>query len=631
MSYTSWDNFLQEYEAMSGTEKKMALERLDESQREYFQEIWATRQATANATPESRIASQELEQEQPEAMQLGLQPIAYGRAGRGLILSFAAICGIVRFFPYGPAIRLLIEVVMISYLAKRHKITFSFMELAKIFILVLGANFCFLFIVLGLNMSGAGADLFFREALNLALVLLLGFSADKHYLKRATKLLSSQAKDFAATSPVAQNVSMGSGASGMSQTLRKLFARKIPWRVPFLAIAQKLQGVDKDKLPRLFTRAAVVSLIITVLLTFVLWPDNVIFVLGGEGFLQPDDGYEFVDANDPWAWRARWAPGRPSSLRENVLAGSEPGTWILAPGYEVPLVGTNSPVWIPHRREPEYPHVAAGLQTGTWIPDPGYVLAASATITNPKVIWQQGVKLPHMKSAKKENHWAFDPGYSFASDSTRDRPKAAWSPGERHYAYPRVTAAPSEGRWTLDPGYRWLAPGDLRSFSPSQTIEAWRSASAVDASTRNSACDTYKDLIRVLKYTRDRYRKIDIDEVHPQLVQHLTSVHKKLDMGANLINSCFVVYSASQNADLLTYGYCLFLSEDPKCVQNSKKIRDIADTVGDLGEVPCDQALDAFERYVNALGAEQRRLQNFFQTQYRLNVPTAPRIIESCQ
>ncbi|HEV7507573.1 MAG TPA: hypothetical protein VGS07_22000 [Thermoanaerobaculia bacterium] len=236
-----------------------------------------------------------------------------------------------------------------------------------------------------------------------------------------------------------------------------------------------------------------------------------------------------------------------------------------------------------------------------------------------------------MESAKQENYWTLDPGYAFALlESTAEHPKASWSPGKRHYSYPHIYAAPTEGVWFTDPGYQWLSPGtwDLRTFSPAQTWQAWQLAADIDASTHGIDCTSDGAVLSVIEAARDRFGALDTKDVHPLLAQHFANVQSALDRGATTINTCFVVNHAKDGADLGAAALCLFSSKTwQECMDDSATARKVIGVVGELGSVPCDQALKDFGQKLDELGSERQRLQDDFRARYDLQLTRPIRLV----
>jgi hypothetical protein len=379
-------------------------------------------------------------------------------------------------------------------------------------------------------------------------------------------------------------------------------------------------------------RTAAGALLLVALVIWAKLPDHA-SIASTEPFLRPDEGYAFVDPYDSWNWDVQWVPRTPSTTRAHLIAAPEPDTWIPAPGYSWPSTETASPepAWVPLKREPEFPHVAAGYAPDTWIPDPGYVLTGSAL--SPNVGWRSGIQLQHMTSAEREGYWILEAGYSFAADSTVEQPKASWSPGARHPDYPHIFADTQERRWHVDPDYAWSSSeaGDLRTFSPGRTWQAWSVASDIDAATQGIDCSSEGAVLSVIESARDRYHALDTSDVHPSLARHFASTKEALSNGATTINTCLVVDNAGDTADIIAGGLCLFSDKSwDECMNDSKSARELIDLGGKLGSIPCGQALQGVGTRLDELASERQQLQQFLRAQYNLQLNSPVRLV-SCR
>jgi len=313
----------------------------------------------------------------------------------------------------------------------------------------------------------------------------------------------------------------------------------------------------------------------------------------GDHVLLPDDGYTFLDAKDPFNWQVRWTPGLPSRMKASMLAGAEPGSWQLAPGYELPVSGTNlDPVWAPGKRERAWPHVRAGESPGTWIADPGYVV--SGTAIAPAAQWIEGVSLPHMTSADREGWWNIDDGYSIKGDSTA--PVAVWTPGKPHSENAHIYAARDEGRWLIDSGYERVSSnaGDWRTYSPARTAEVLRHAASIDAVTVGINCESASAILTAFDTASSRYGNLDLDDVHPNAVTHLTSVRDNYSRGATIARTCFFVENAGTGATVGAALACVFANDWGKCMDEAQQYIDVAEAAEKLGGMGCDAAWDGF-------------------------------------
>jgi hypothetical protein len=385
--------------------------------------------------------------------------------------------------------------------------------------------------------------------------------------------------------------------------------------------------------PRGALLAAAGTLLIVALVVWAKLPGHASIAFTDHIFLRPDEGYAFVDPNDAWNWDVQWVPRTPSTTQAHLIAGSEPDTWIPAPGYAWPQTESASqePAWVPLKREPGFPHVAAGLEPDTWIPDPGYALTGSAL--SPSVEWRSGARLPHMTSAERESYWTLDPGYAFAVNSTAEQPRAVWSPGARHYQHPHIFADSEENSWLVDPGYKWLSSeaNDLRTFSPDRTGQAWSLASDIDAATQGINCNSDGALLSVIESARDRYHALDTSDVHPSLTRHFAAMEEALSSGANTISTCLVVDNAEPAVGLVAGVLCAFSDKSwQECMEDSKPTRDLIGVAGDLGSIPCGQALQGVGTKLDELAAERQQLQQYLRAQYDLQLSSSVRLV-SCR
>ncbi|HYI12782.1 MAG TPA: DUF4339 domain-containing protein [Thermoanaerobaculia bacterium] len=420
-------------------------------------------------------------------------------------------------------------------------------------------------------------------------------------------------------------------------------ALQLPEPVPGPPVQPMTQETPVDQAPPVRARPGIATRIswrsvaavgtglalLIVLILLMNVPEHASIARNGDHWLRPHDGYTFVDANDPFNWQVQWTPGRPSETRASMLAGSTPGTWDLAPGYEQPG-GGGDPVWTPYKREPAYPNVAAGSKPGTWIPYPGYVFVGSATA--PIVEWRTGIQLPHMTSGTKQNHWRFDEGYDFAPDSTDANPKAAWSPGERHSDYPRVYAAREEGYWHADEGYRFATSGDLTTFSPAQTAAMWHAAGEIDRATNGIRCTSNGVILAVIERARDQYAALDTTDVHPLLAQHVAAAHDTLSSTAKSMNACAVVDVAPEGVGLGAAAYCFFQSKKSwnQCMADLETFRDVVGAAGKIGDAACENVIPNFAKRRTDLAQGRYALQQSFESDYKLRL-ASPTVLVTCR
>jgi hypothetical protein len=362
----------------------------------------------------------------------------------------------------------------------------------------------------------------------------------------------------------------------------------------------------------------------TVLTAIAAKPEHVAFALDGETFLRPDPGYVFVDRKDSMNWKVQWAPGTPSVAEQHVLAGSDEGTWVPAPGYERSKDANGSVVWVEGKREAGYPHVRTAAIADTWLPDPGYVLTDSAAPTRPNVAWTAGIKLTHLTSADREGYWNLDDGYQFAPDATQEEPRAVWSPGARHRRYPHVYAASDPDKWRADAGYAWVSttPGDLRTFSFDRTRDAWSTIEAVDLRTRGIDC-SWSSALPVISEARDAYATMATDELPPDLAQNITAMRTELASGASTLTGCVVADNAGDAADVTAGVLCLsalFSDNDSwnDCMKRSETPRKVVGGIGKLGTVACDSALRTFRTNIDQLIIDRQKLRADYRDTYGL-------------
>ena len=380
--------------------------------------------------------------------------------------------------------------------------------------------------------------------------------------------------------------------------------------------------------------AAAVAAGLVLIIGLILWanvPENVSLRIGEKHWLEPHDGYTFVDENDPFNWKVKWTSGKLSTTRAAMLAADTPDTWKLAPGYAAAEAGGN-PVWMPSKREPDYPNVAAGTEPGTWVADPAYYVTGSAIA--PTVTWRAGVHLPHMQSAERVNSWSFDEGYTFTADSTVQSPKASWAPGTRRSDNPHVYASQEEGKFRPDAGYDWLSDDvkDYRTFSIDKTASALNDATYIDGLSIAPDCEN-ASILAAVESARDRYSALLTNEAHPAVTQHLANVHDTLTSGATMINTCFIVDVAPGVVDLGAAAYCAFFSKNSydRCIaEYTNTWRDPVRAGGELGNAACRSANAEFWKRLDELYEERRELHRIFASKYRLQLAT-PRYIVSCR
>lgn len=431
---------------------------------------------------------------------------------------------------------------------------------------------------------------------------------------------------------ISQVLADDGGSGGTATQFREPFPGPKLDGSPGVAAPRKVRGSS-----RAFGAVAAAAVILGMLLLVAMVPKHVSVTPTGNRLLRTDPGYTFVEPDNVFNWKVKWAPGTPSPTESHVLAGDEPDAWRPAPGYERPDGGPNQEVvWRPGWREPEYPHVAAGLEPNQWNPDPGYALTNDATPTSPAVRWQMGERLPHMVSADRENYWTLDAGYRLAKDSTSEHPRAEWLPGSRHFEYAHVYASSTEGKWAADEGYQWVTtnPGDFRTFSPSRTWAAWRAAQTIDLSTRGISCSD-GSMTAVIESARDGYAALDTTDVVPDLASHLSSVHAILQNGSTTMNTCLLAKNAGGVADIAAAGGCglAALFTDQKwtdCMDNTKVARQVVDAAGTLASIPCDKAITDFGHQLDEIPVERRALQSDLRLRYGLELDTPMRML-SCR
>lgn len=367
--------------------------------------------------------------------------------------------------------------------------------------------------------------------------------------------------------------------------------------------------------------AAGVVLIVALVL-FSNLPKNAKIARNGNHWLLPDDGYTFVDENDPLKWQVRWTPGKPSRVKASMLAGTEPGTWQLAPGYELPISGPNlDPVWKPGKRESAHPHVRAGEYPGKWIADPGWIV--SGTATAPTATWVPGVRFGHGVTAEREGRWNIDDGYSFAPDASDEDPRMVWTPGQRHSEHARVYASDEEGKWTTEAGYAWVTdkPGDFRTYSPSRTLAALQSAGYIDSGGRGVDCSSSTALLAAFDDVSGRYSQIGFNEIHPTVAQHLGAVRDNFSSGSTVIRTCFFVENAHTGTTLIAAAACAFATDWRACMREAQQYIDVAEAAEKLGGVGCNVAWENFRTKRDELMTERYRLLKNFSGGSRITPP----------